>query len=181
MQKIRITIPDYITLSRFVAMPIIFALIMAKHTNIAFLVYAAAALTDTFDGKVARLLNQKTRFGGMLDALADRCLCAPIVLALLIKDIIPVWALVILICYAVMEAPLGAWITLKYRKFYLYFVHRNSIRYFAVILFAVIGGYVLNWGISLSIANILLIISIPFAVYTYVDYTRYIATHKRWV
>ncbi|MBW2993508.1 CDP-alcohol phosphatidyltransferase family protein [Candidatus Woesearchaeota archaeon] len=179
-KKFKFTIPDYITSIRFVATPIIFALILTRHAHIAFLVYVAAALTDAVDGIFARIFKQKSEFGGMFDALADRCLGFFTLLALLMMDVLSLFAIIILICYAAIELGMGAWITIKYKKFYLYFVHRNSIRYFAVALFTLIGGYVLNWNTSISIANIMLVISIPFAIYVIIDYVKYILTHKKW-
>lgn len=35
--------------------------------------YSMSQLLDMFDGKMARMLNQATKFGAMLDMLTDRC------------------------------------------------------------------------------------------------------------
>uniref|UniRef100_A0A3Q2E6G0 CDP-diacylglycerol--inositol 3-phosphatidyltransferase n=1 Tax=Cyprinodon variegatus TaxID=28743 RepID=A0A3Q2E6G0_CYPVA len=47
--------------------------------------YLLSALLDAFDGHAARLLNQSSRFGAMLDMLTDRCatMCLLVNLALL--------------------------------------------------------------------------------------------------
>jgi cardiolipin synthase len=154
---------------------------MKSHYIAAFIVFAIAALTDTVDGKVARWLNQKSELGSMLDAVADRCLGAATGIALILMGKIPIWALVIFICYVGLEIYIGTWITIKFKRFYLYCVHRNSIRYFAVLLFIIIAGYVLNFKVTATGAGYLLLVSIPFAIYVFIDYTKYIATHKKWV
>ncbi|KAB1263696.1 CDP-diacylglycerol--inositol 3-phosphatidyltransferase [Camelus dromedarius] len=47
--------------------------------------YLLSGLLDAFDGYAARVLNQGTRFGAMLDMLTDRCstMCLLVNLALL--------------------------------------------------------------------------------------------------
>jgi cardiolipin synthase len=51
-------------------------------------------LTDYFDGKVARALNQSSDFGAKFDPTVDRLYISAIVIALAVKDYLP-WALVI--------------------------------------------------------------------------------------
>jgi len=180
-KKQKITVPDYITFIRFIAIPIIFILIIKGYFISAFVLYAIAASTDAIDGIAAKLLKQKTKLGGMLDALADRCLMVFIILALLIKgNIIPLWALIIMICYGLMDLGLGMWITKKYKIFYLYLAHRDSIRNFAILFFIALAGYVLAMDITIFFANMLLAVTILYAFYAYADYVRYTATHKKW-
>uniref|UniRef100_A0A8D0L780 CDP-diacylglycerol--inositol 3-phosphatidyltransferase n=1 Tax=Sphenodon punctatus TaxID=8508 RepID=A0A8D0L780_SPHPU len=50
--------------------------------------YLLSGLLDAFDGYAARILDQGTRFGAMLDMLTDRCatMCLLVNLALLYPD-----------------------------------------------------------------------------------------------
>lgn len=69
-----------LTISRVVIVPI-FVLFMCVDTiplNYlwALLLFAAASITDLFDGKVARKYNMVTDFGKFLDPLADKILVA---------------------------------------------------------------------------------------------------------
>ncbi len=50
-----------------------------------------AILTDTFDGLLARALNQETDIGKILDPLADKLGVAVVSLLLLMKGSLPVW------------------------------------------------------------------------------------------
>jgi cardiolipin synthase len=176
----KITIPDYISFSRFVASPIVLILIIKQFFIAAFIIYAIAVLTDLFDGLAARTLNQKTALGAMIDALADRVLCITVVLTLLFTGTIPLLIFSILVSFFIIEWIIGIWITIKYKKFYLYFAHRNSVRYTAVLIFIVIGGLVLNYEFFLSYTYLLLILTIPFVIYVIGDYVKYILTHKKW-
>ena len=70
-------IPNLLTVSRIAAIPLVVALV-AVHRPwadfTAMLVFSAAAITDYFDGKLARLWRQQSNFGRMLDPIADKLL-----------------------------------------------------------------------------------------------------------
>jgi len=75
-------IPNILTFARF-ALTVVF-LIMILYSpstenkllflDIAFVVFVAAGLTDIVDGHIARKLNVASKFGRMLDPLADKVL-----------------------------------------------------------------------------------------------------------
>nr|SVE73776.1 EOG090X0BWK [Daphnia atkinsoni] len=46
---------------------------MPTHYGLAASLYILSGLLDAFDGHAARILNQSTKFGAMLDMLTDRC------------------------------------------------------------------------------------------------------------
>ncbi len=65
------TLPNVLTLSRIVFLPLLFVL-ATPGTEVAFIVaYALVGVTDFFDGKVARALHQTSNLGKMLDSLVD--------------------------------------------------------------------------------------------------------------
>lgn len=70
-------LPNVLTLSRIAAIPLLVALV-AIHDPRADLaacaVFAAAAITDYFDGHLARSRRQLSDFGRMLDPIADKLL-----------------------------------------------------------------------------------------------------------
>ena len=70
-------LPNLLTLSRIAAIPLLVALaiIGAPWADLAACaVFSAAAITDYFDGKLARERQQITAFGRMLDPIADKLL-----------------------------------------------------------------------------------------------------------
>lgn len=84
----RITWPTVLTLLRIVLIPVMVALFylggdLARW--IALGVFILAALTDWFDGYLARVTNASSKLGEMLDPIADKLIvCAALVM--LVKD-----------------------------------------------------------------------------------------------
>ncbi|MHC4222100.1 MAG: CDP-alcohol phosphatidyltransferase family protein [Planctomycetota bacterium] len=75
-------IPNILTLGRVVLAVLLLVMLLyspqaENHTrflDIAFVLFLVTALTDIFDGKVARALNVTSKFGRMMDPLADKTL-----------------------------------------------------------------------------------------------------------
>ena len=70
-------LPNLLTLSRIAAIPLLVALMMLRTPVgdiLACAVFSAAAVTDYFDGKIARDRGAQTAFGRMLDPIADKLL-----------------------------------------------------------------------------------------------------------
>lgn len=73
------TIPNILTLLRIAFIPIfviIFYLPISGAHMLAASIFALAAVTDWWDGYLARKLNQSTRFGAFLDPVADKLIVA---------------------------------------------------------------------------------------------------------
>jgi cardiolipin synthase (CMP-forming) len=70
-------LPNVLTLSRIVAIPLLVALV-ALHRPVAdfgaCVLFSAAAITDYFDGRLARSRRQQSDLGRMLDPIADKLL-----------------------------------------------------------------------------------------------------------
>ncbi|MFC1676294.1 CDP-alcohol phosphatidyltransferase family protein [Planctomycetota bacterium] len=75
-------IPNILTFGRLV-LTVIFLIMLAyspsiedntSYLDIAFILFVIAGLTDIIDGKVARKLNVTSKFGRMMDPLADKVL-----------------------------------------------------------------------------------------------------------
>ncbi|MBF0268716.1 MAG: CDP-diacylglycerol--glycerol-3-phosphate 3-phosphatidyltransferase [Alphaproteobacteria bacterium] len=77
--------PNLLTLSRIAAIPLVvatFYLEGAVWNWVALGLFAAAGITDFFDGWLARRTNQISSFGRFLDPIADKLLVAAILLML---------------------------------------------------------------------------------------------------
>ncbi len=66
-----LTVPNMLSLSRVLFLPLLFWLIYAGHNYWFLACYVALASTDLFDGILARKLNQVSHLGKELDSLAD--------------------------------------------------------------------------------------------------------------
>ncbi|MCH9277168.1 CDP-alcohol phosphatidyltransferase family protein [Bifidobacterium amazonense] len=89
------TVPNLISLLRIISIPII-AVLVSRHRMIeALAVLAVSSVSDGVDGILARLLNQVSKVGQILDPIADRLLIFCSILALGVAGIIPWWMLII--------------------------------------------------------------------------------------
>ena len=93
-----LTIPNAITGVRALGIPLfLYAYLALENTGLALAILILGAVSDYFDGKVARLLNQESALGAMLDPTIDRLYIAATVIALVAKDVVPLWVLALLI------------------------------------------------------------------------------------
>src|SRR4029079_6509865 len=66
-------------------------------TGIAFLLFAAAAVSDAVDGFLAKRFGMKTDLGAYLDPLADKVLIVSIYVTLGITAVIPLWIVILVV------------------------------------------------------------------------------------
>ncbi len=60
-------------------------------------IFAAASLTDWFDGRIARKRHMVTNFGKVMDPLADKLLVVAVILCFVARGIFPVWCAMIVL------------------------------------------------------------------------------------
>ena len=83
------SLPNQLTLARIAAIPVICLLLVMGWDWlrwIALVIYALAAITDWFDGFLARRWNQTSAFGAFLDPVADKLMVAGALLVLVQLD-----------------------------------------------------------------------------------------------
>jgi cardiolipin synthase len=81
------TIPTYITLIRIALIPWIVNLLLHAAWQEAGMLIIGALVTDYLDGALARYLNQESRFGALLDHLADKLLLISCIAALIFMNV----------------------------------------------------------------------------------------------
>lgn len=91
------TIANALTLLRLCLIPLIVVLIHEGRFALATVVFITAGLTDALDGYLARKLNQRTKIGAYLDALADKSLIAASLIALAYVQLVPFWLVVLVV------------------------------------------------------------------------------------
>ena len=85
-------LPNKLTIARIIATPLFMAAMLINlpnnlHYLIAVILFAAASLTDMFDGKIARKYNLITNFGKFMDPLADKMLTTAALLGFIYRGI----------------------------------------------------------------------------------------------
>jgi len=94
-----VNLPNWLTLSRLVAIPVLMVLILTDfryHDQIAAGVFVAASLTDTLDGNLARARGQVTELGKFLDPLADKLFILSVLIVLVQVRALAAWVVVVI-------------------------------------------------------------------------------------
>jgi cardiolipin synthase len=84
--KFTFNIPNMLSLSRIVLIPLVIYLLYTKSWMLALVLFAIASLTDLLDGWSARKLKQESEFGIFIDPLADKFLVISVLAALMVLD-----------------------------------------------------------------------------------------------
>jgi CDP-diacylglycerol--glycerol-3-phosphate 3-phosphatidyltransferase len=77
--------PNRITIFRIIATPIVFFIILFGQYHLGVVLFVLVALTDVLDGSLARTHDKITRFGMLIDPLADKLLIGSMVLLLVFR------------------------------------------------------------------------------------------------
>ncbi len=106
-------LPNILTYGRVLAVPAVTALLFWHTENwmrwLALAIFAAAAITDYFDGYLARVWQQQSALGRMLDPIADKLLVAATLLMLVHAGTIQswsIWAAIVILCREILVSGL---------------------------------------------------------------------------
>lgn len=102
-----VNLPNAITILRLALVPVFAWLHLEDRSFAAMVVFAGAALSDGIDGLLARLLDQRTRLGAILDPIADKTLVATALILLVYSETLPPWLLFAALLRDVAVAGLG--------------------------------------------------------------------------
>ncbi|MGW5225843.1 CDP-alcohol phosphatidyltransferase family protein [Nocardia niigatensis] len=93
-----ITVPNVLSVLRLIGVPVFLWLLLAERADgWAFALLVASGITDFLDGKLARLLDQSSKLGAILDPLVDRLYLLATLGGFLIRGILPWWVVLILV------------------------------------------------------------------------------------
>ena len=93
-------IPNILTFFRALAAPFFFVLFLSNNRDLillAAIIFVLAAITDFFDGYLARKMNVTSEWGAFADPLADKFLTTSVFIAFVIIKIVPLWMVVIIL------------------------------------------------------------------------------------
>lgn len=94
-------LPNKLTLLRIAVVPVLILLFPFDYQGLRVtcgVIFAFGALTDFFDGYLARRFGTETRLGALLDPISDKILITSALILLTGASIIPAWMAVVLIC-----------------------------------------------------------------------------------
>ncbi len=96
----RMTIANLLTVSRLFIAPMFLAFILTETAfgmSAAAILFFIGALTDWFDGYLARKYGEESELGKFLDPLADKVLTSTAFVSFYIVDVMPLWMLVVIV------------------------------------------------------------------------------------
>lgn len=92
------TIPNLLSMLRLAGVPLFLYLLLGPQADgWAVAVLMVAGVTDWADGKLARMLDQSSRLGALLDPAADRLYILATLLAFVVRDVLPVWVVAVIL------------------------------------------------------------------------------------
>ncbi len=112
-----LALPNLLTYARIVAVPLVVACLFGESILsggtwlrwVALALFIAAAITDFFDGYLARSLAQQSSLGRMLDPIADKLLVSSCLLMLAADGTImglSLWAAIVILCREILVSGL---------------------------------------------------------------------------
>ena len=90
-------VPNSLTILRILLIPVYVGLLNYEQFDYALATLFIAGLTDALDGTIARVANQRTRLGEVLDPLADKLLLTTGFITLSVMHLVPLWITILVV------------------------------------------------------------------------------------
>ncbi|HTQ33120.1 MAG TPA: CDP-alcohol phosphatidyltransferase family protein [Stellaceae bacterium] len=97
MTRLGLNIPNLITLTRLMSVPLMIWLIAGDRFGVAFCVFIAAGISDALDGFIAKRFDCRTKLGALLDPVADKALLSSVYVALGVAELLPNWLVILVV------------------------------------------------------------------------------------
>jgi CDP-diacylglycerol--glycerol-3-phosphate 3-phosphatidyltransferase len=94
------TLPNQLTVLRIILTPVFLYFFLSEnpfYIQISLVIYLVAALTDWYDGWLARKFNYITEWGKFWDPLADKILTSTVFIGFVIVKLLPLWMVMLII------------------------------------------------------------------------------------
>jgi cardiolipin synthase len=110
-------LPNIISFLRIILVaPIVWALLNNQY-DLAVILFVIAGISDGVDGFLAKRFDWTSRFGGVLDAIADKLLLVSTFICLWLLAVFPLWLVALIIIRDVLIVGGGVIYNLKVEKF----------------------------------------------------------------
>lgn len=175
------SLPNILTYGRIAAIPVIIVLLFPSSDDsvrwFALALFVVASVTDFLDGYLARIWQQQSSLGRMLDPIADKLLVATVILMLVADGTIGGWSLlaaIVILCREVLvsglreflaELQVGLPVT-RLAKW------KTAVQMIALgfLILGPAGGRVIPYAVEIGL--VLLWIAAIVTIYTGYDYLR---------
>lgn len=162
-----LTLPNFLSISRLLLLPLILFFIATKQNIIALFLMLISWLTDALDGYIARRTNQVTNLGKLLDHLVDKIWVGTILVTLVLVKDLPAWIAGAVIVRDLLIV-IGSSLVIQKKKV---IYSSNIIGKITGFFFAVLMvSYLLDFSHSRLIRNSLLIIATSLILISFTNY-----------
>ncbi|MEV5753193.1 CDP-alcohol phosphatidyltransferase family protein [Actinoallomurus sp. NPDC052308] len=121
------TWPNVLSFARLIGVPVFLWLVLVKEDWWALGILVFAGLSDWLDGKLARMLDQTSELGTLLDPAADRLYIFATLIGLVVRGVVPLWVALVLVAREVyMAVPLTVLRRHDYDAFPVHFVGKTA-------------------------------------------------------
>ncbi|WP_210260282.1 CDP-alcohol phosphatidyltransferase family protein [Hongsoonwoonella zoysiae] len=109
---LRVTVPNFITIARLIAVPVFVWLVVDGREATAFWVFLAAGISDAADGYIARQFDLRSQLGAYLDPIADKSLLVAAFVSLGLAGLIPSWLVIAAVArdFLIIGAVVVSWV-----------------------------------------------------------------------
>ena len=90
-------IPNLVSYARFALLPVFIWAHLTDRPTAALILFAVAMASDFVDGLLARLLDQRSELGALMDPIADKLFVATAVVLLVVSGAVPFWLLALIL------------------------------------------------------------------------------------
>ncbi len=159
----RAVTPNEITMARFVLTPLVVWLIWIHAYDWGIPIFILTAFTDTLDGSMARTRNQITKWGVVFDPIADKLLVGSVLVVLIMQNL-SYYLGIIIIGMETVAALAGLY---SHRRNQVYMANNLGKAKMCLQiagLTILLVGVATNFAILHSLATIVLVTSVIFAV-----------------
>jgi cardiolipin synthase len=167
----RLSIPNLVTLARILLVPVVVWAIASNQMLFAFLLFAAAGVSDAVDGFLAKRFGMSSELGAYLDPLADKVLIVSIYVSLGIVDGLPRWLVILVVSrdLLIVGGVLLSWLVGKPVSVKPHPVSKANtaaqLLLVGLVLAALGFGFNAGWALMLAIAAVAVLTLASVAVY----------------
>ena len=163
-------VPNILTVLRFFLIPFTLYFLANDQYIIAICFIILSGITDVLDGAIARKYNLITNFGKLIDPLADKITQLSLLGTLVVKNIIPLWILVIVL---IKEAAMVAGASFLYGKELVvsskWYGKASTVLFYLAIILSMIFK---DLGINVWVDLIIYYIAVGMTLFSLVMYFR---------
>jgi len=158
-------IPNLLTLFRLFLIPVfVFIFFLGVESSLLYSIYVflLAGFTDVLDGYIARRFNMNTKWGTVMDPLADKLMLTAVLTCLVIANLAPLWVLLVITAKELFMIIAG---TILYRNNSV--IPANSFGKISTFLFYI---SIFTLAFNVKLGDYLLYISVLSAIIAFINY-----------